>query len=472
MIPITTDVRLKRGIPKTVTGIIVGTFILHVAVQGLIDFGVVDHHFRWDYLAFHFDDPDLFNWLTSVFTHADYWHWFGNMLYLWIFGSILEDRFGPWKFLGLFLLCGFAATGFHWGLVDMAQNYLNLPETVKLQSTIGASGAIAGLMGMAMARFYQARVLLVIKVTPTLWTRRYIPIWVFCTYTVLWDIWGFFTGDQIAHLTHIGGFLGGLAVAPFLHLRKESREEAHMEMGQLCRESRAFQPAIQEFQEVLKINPGNTPAHEQLGFCFLGLHRPDKTADTYREQARVRFEEALELYLKEGKFNEATLLFERLMKFFDVKEFQGKIPVLLNAQQPSDGMAQAVLTSDPAERRRILLENFKAQGHRGSYQAAHQTLQELRGLLEPEDMEPATLELAGEVCLRVQDQKGVEVYFERLSKKGNERQTVRALTMLSRGWLKTPKQMHLAVLYRHAEERLANLKLFDEWVQLGEKLAQ
>jgi membrane associated rhomboid family serine protease/tetratricopeptide (TPR) repeat protein len=472
MIPITTDVRLKHGIPKTVASIIVGTFLFHVFFQGLIDFKLVGQDFRWKNLAFHFDDPDLWSLLTSIFTHGDYWHWAGNMLYLWIFGSILEDRLGAGRFFGLFLFCGFAATGLHWSLLDIAQHYLHLPQTVKELDSLGASGAISGLMGMAMARFYQARVLLLMKVSPTLWVRRYIPIWTFCLFTLGLDLWGLFSGDHVAHLTHLGGFIGGLAVGPFLGLRKQSEEEIHLDLGLQFRQARAFKPALDEFREALKINPENAFTYECIGYCYLGLHRPDKTADTHREDARRKFEEALEIYLKQEKFQEATVLFERLMKFFDVKDFPEKIPVLLRAQQPQDGLAQAVLTSDPGERRRVLLENFTGQAHRGSYQGAYQALQELKGLLEPEEMAPGTLEQAGEVCLRVKDQKGAEVFFERLSKKGDDRQTVRALSVLSRRWLRTPKQRQLAVLYKNAEERLLNLKLFDEWLQLGEKLAK
>jgi membrane associated rhomboid family serine protease len=471
MIPLTTDVRLKRGLPKTVIGIIVGTFLLHVIVQAGIDFKWLDPHFRSRYMAFHYDDPDPVDWLLSIFAHSSYWHWFGNMFYLWIFGSILEDRLGALKFFLLFLVCGLAANALEMGTYSLLLYVLNIPISDFRISTIGASGAISGIMGLSMFRFYKAKVLLVFKVPAAFyWVRRYIPIWVFCFVDLLGDFIGIFLGDNVAHLAHIGGFLGGLAAARFLGLKEQSAEEIHLDLGQEYREARMFKPAAEEFETALKIKPENALANENLGFCYWGLHLPNKVGDTYLERSRLRFEKALELYLKQEKYSEATLLYEKLMKWFSAKDFPEKIPVILRAHQARDGLSQAVLTDDPKERRRILEENFMSQAHRGVYQAAHLSLRDLLPMMEVSEMEPSFLEAAGEVCLRMKDQEGVETFFDQLSKKGDERQAVRALTVLSRYWLKTPKQLRLVQLYRAAEERLMYIKSSDEWVQLGGQL--
>src|SRR5262249_51257489 len=90
------------------------------------------------------DVPTLF---TSMFMHAGWVHLGGNMLYLWIFGDNVEDRLGPGLFTAFYFLCGLAAT-FAQLAVNSASNVPNL----------GASGAIAGVLGAYIILFPQGRV--------------------------------------------------------------------------------------------------------------------------------------------------------------------------------------------------------------------------------------------------------------------------------------------------------------------------
>src|SRR6266446_10989746 len=80
--------------------------------------------------------------LTSMFMHAGWVHLGGNMLYLWIFGDNVEDRFGHIKFVIFYLLCGLAATA--------AQLFFSLASSVP---NLGASGAIAGVLGAYVLMF-------------------------------------------------------------------------------------------------------------------------------------------------------------------------------------------------------------------------------------------------------------------------------------------------------------------------------
>lgn len=469
MIPLSTDVRLKRGIPPAVTGIIVGTLLLHVVVEACIQFGWVEPDFRARWMTFDLTSPNPFDWFLALFSHANYWHWFGNMLYLWIFGSILEDRIGSVKFFLLFLFCGFTADLLYWGMTLWAAHYAGI--AMPHIKSLGASGAIMGVMGLTMFRFYQAKVLLIFPTFSLLLSiPRSIPIWLFCAYSVLSDIVGVFSGDDVAHLAHIGGFLGALAAGRFLGLKKENLEEIYMERATLFRESKMYRDAAGEYERVLRLNPKNALAHQELGFCYWGLHNPVKSADPYLPKARTHFIEALELYLKDERGHDAVMLYEKLMKIMTPKDFPEKFPVILKAVQKEPGMAQAVLSADPVERRLILENNFRGQYHRGSYQAARETLRELTAVLDPIQMESDLLEAAGETCVRVSDQADVDLYFERLSLKGDERQTVRALTALAKTWLQTPKQLQLTVLFKKADERLYRLRAYDEWVELEKKL--
>jgi len=91
----------------------------------------------------------FFPMLTSMFLHASWTHVLGNMLMLWIFGDNIEDYLGHFKFLVFYLLCGFAATFTH-----------ILLNPTSLVPSVGASGAIAGVMGAYFILYPKARVLI------------------------------------------------------------------------------------------------------------------------------------------------------------------------------------------------------------------------------------------------------------------------------------------------------------------------
>src|ERR1700723_2262680 len=98
-------------------------------------YGVVPSHLR----------PVTF--ITSMFLHGGWSHIIGNMLFLWAFGKSLEDAMGHSKFLAFYLICGVAA-----GIAHVALNsYTRLP-------TVGASGAIAGVMGAYLVKFPRATI--------------------------------------------------------------------------------------------------------------------------------------------------------------------------------------------------------------------------------------------------------------------------------------------------------------------------
>src|SRR5438094_7387618 len=144
MIPLR-DVIPSRTTPYiTVTIIVLNTLawlfelsLPHEALnQFLTAYGVVPAYLAW---------PTL---ITSMFLHASWSHIIGNMWFLWIFGDNVEDRFGHGRFIVFYLLCGIAAA--------VGQILMNPTSTLP---TIGASGAIAGVMGAYFVLYPQSRVL-------------------------------------------------------------------------------------------------------------------------------------------------------------------------------------------------------------------------------------------------------------------------------------------------------------------------
>ena len=138
--------------------------------------------------------------LFSLFMHGSILHVLGNMLFLWIFGNNVEDRLGPIWFLCFYLFVGIVATATHVAF--------NTGSTVP---TIGASGAIAGVMGAYIVWWPHAKVL------------SLIPIVFFIGFVELpaaavlgiWFVMQFFTNpnEGIAWLAHVGGFVAGAAIA-------------------------------------------------------------------------------------------------------------------------------------------------------------------------------------------------------------------------------------------------------------------
>lgn len=154
---------------------------------------------------------DYFTLLTSMFLHGGWMHLAGNMLFLWIFGDNLEDQFGHVGFTLFYLVCGLLAGAAHL----MADPSSNIP-------TVGASGAIAGVMGGYLLLFPRARVdiLLILIVFFRIFS---VPAWVMLG---LWFGFQIFNGvavdpagGGVAYWAHAGGFVFGFLFCIPLWLR-------------------------------------------------------------------------------------------------------------------------------------------------------------------------------------------------------------------------------------------------------------
>jgi len=150
--------------------------------------------------------------ISSIFLHAGWLHLGGNMLFLWIFGDNLEDEFGHIGFLIFYLACGI--------LASLAQVFAS---PASLVPTIGASGAIAGVMGAYLLLFPKARIdiLFIFIVFFKIFT---VPAWVVLG---IWfgvqlfnGIGDDITGGGVAYWAHAGGFLAGLLLVLPLWLRR------------------------------------------------------------------------------------------------------------------------------------------------------------------------------------------------------------------------------------------------------------
>src|SRR5438128_5199130 len=158
--------------------------------------------------------PNYLTLLSSMFLHGGWMHIIGNMWSLWIFGDNVEDRMGPLRFVCFYLLCGLAAGLVHW--------FTNPDSTLP---TVGASGAIAGVLGAYFFLFPYARVIVLIPVL-------FLPLFFELPALVYLGFWALSQvlsgtlalvgpGDVggVAWWAHVGGFMAGI-VLHFLFVQR------------------------------------------------------------------------------------------------------------------------------------------------------------------------------------------------------------------------------------------------------------
>src|SRR3989304_2445545 len=144
--------------------------------------------------------PPPFTLLTSMFVHGGFFHVFWNMLFLWIFGDNIEDRLGKIKFIIFYLLTGVAAS--------MAHVALNPDSAIPL---IGASGAIAGILGAYIVLYPRAKILTLLFFFFFVQVVK-IPAIIFLGIWFLTQILNIGAGGGIAWDAHIGGFATGFVL--------------------------------------------------------------------------------------------------------------------------------------------------------------------------------------------------------------------------------------------------------------------
>ncbi len=182
------------------------------------------YHF-WGVIPARLFNPDWPAWnifpdtqwyvLSYMFLHSGWWHYLLNMLVMWIFADNIEDVMGPWRFLAFYLICGIGALALHVGFYP--------DSTVPI---LGASGAIAGVMGAYFLLYPHSRVKVFILII-------FIPYFVDIPALVFLGIWFLIQlfsglsslndatgGGGIAWWAHAGGFIAGMPLLPLFRNRK------------------------------------------------------------------------------------------------------------------------------------------------------------------------------------------------------------------------------------------------------------
>jgi membrane associated rhomboid family serine protease len=212
MLPIRDTISSKNYpiVNNTIIGINVVLFLFEMSQGAHLDrfvyiYGLVPARYSVPQIASYFTTgQQLLSWLSFMFLHGGFWHLLGNMWSLYIFGDNVEDRLGPFRYLVFYLLCGITS-----GLSHLLFNlHSNIP-------TIGASGAIAGVMGAYLILHPNSKILTLIPIIFIPWFVE-VPAFFFLG---LWFVLQFLNAagshgniGGIAWWAHIGGFVFGIVL--------------------------------------------------------------------------------------------------------------------------------------------------------------------------------------------------------------------------------------------------------------------
>jgi membrane associated rhomboid family serine protease len=148
--------------------------------------------------------PVYFTLITSMFMHGGWAHLLGNMLFLWVFGDNIENRIGHIRYLIFYLVCGIIASLSH----------VFVSGSDSLTPSLGASGAISGVLGGYLLLFPSRRVRVIMGYGVTT-VPAFVALGIWIVFQIISQM-GVLGGDQggggVAYAAHIGGFIAGLAL--------------------------------------------------------------------------------------------------------------------------------------------------------------------------------------------------------------------------------------------------------------------
>jgi len=278
-LPVGTEIRLRR-VP-VVTLVLLALNIVVFAAFRLL--GTESYLlFRLAFVPARFEILAL---ITSCFVHVDFMHIIPNLIYLWIFGSALEDRMGRLHFLGAYLACG--------SLSMMAQAVAVvsfMPQNAGYP-IIGASGAISGLLGLFLVRFYYVRIkvaslaLLFLQGVYRASISRLNAGGAMLLWIIIQLAYGLSSSSNplstTAYWSHISGFLFGLVLGVTGGLDKEAFLERKLLKGKRYFEEGKWFASMGELIEFLNTRPLDAEARALLARTFLLTGQRNKAASEY-----------------------------------------------------------------------------------------------------------------------------------------------------------------------------------------------
>ncbi len=247
--------------------------------------------YNWDALVFIPSGPSPSSLVLNAYMHGNWLHLISNMLTLAVFGPVLEDRLGARRFLWLYHLTNIAA--------NLVQGAIVLAFIPSMANTgvLGASGAIAGLMGLFMIRLYFARLRIGywafmplqaytrcgIATVPAPFA---IAVW-FAIQLGMAALQREGAGAGVACGSHLGGVLAGVGLATILGLASDARSERALVQGRIYRDRALWFAAQGEFVEYVRRQPCDDIGHLELARTYRLTGHHAEADDAYRVACRL-----------------------------------------------------------------------------------------------------------------------------------------------------------------------------------------
>lgn len=284
--------------------------------------------------------PDKITWwnilvspISSMFLHADWKHLWGNMAFLWAFGPTVEERLGAGKFVFLYL-----ATGILGKLITIIVFKLFLGE---IYSSIGASGAISGIMGIFMIRCFFKKLVIPIPIFGLISFKLRINSLLPLGFFFLKDLNGGFrvlagSNSKIGYWVHVGSMVAGMLIAARLKLQRDAAEESYTEAGIGAIDRRVYgESGEKQLLNAMAINPKNEAA-------LLGMARIK--AVTRKPEGREYFQEAINLALRSDPKRAAEIYQEYFQVYNRMLEpsLQYRLARIFHSQGNFEGAARSL----------------------------------------------------------------------------------------------------------------------------------
>ena len=260
-------------------------------------------------------DPSIWRWFISLFLHAGIFHLAGNMLFLWLFGTVVEDVLGPAMFLIFYFGGGACAT-----LLDWSVSSAFTPVDLSMPR-IGASGAIAGIMGVSAICFMRTKVHTFYLFTYFLMFKMGtvdIPVAWFGGLWVVWEVvQGFIMTSLastldvpvggVAHWAHVGGFVFGLATALALRLRHRISQADILSGVASAEDTTGYYSQAGALEQVVQQQQTEDPE------TWLALGQAQEAEN--KERAAEAYSKALQLFLQQRKFPRAAEVYSIIKEY-------------------------------------------------------------------------------------------------------------------------------------------------------------
>jgi membrane associated rhomboid family serine protease len=284
----------------TVSIIFLNSFIFLAASESFLD----------DWVFPPYGNPSIIQIIISLFTsaflHANFSHLFGNMVFLWAFGSAVETRVGAIRFVSIYILSIITSKVLVLVLLNIQSNFLNTTEIIGYFHSLGASGAISGIMGLFVVRcfFAQLSVSIPFLFLPFISTSIKVQGTVLIGIFFAMDLDGGFLqflddSSGVNYWSHVGGYLAGFAMGYVLGQQKNAYEESiKFKAYKLNQERGVSKKTTEQYEKVLI----NEPENESALKYFFDLHKYNQQKAEHffvrllQVTVKRNFKQALELF--------------------------------------------------------------------------------------------------------------------------------------------------------------------------------